>query len=841
MAAGRYLPFKKTKSHLAVKVTVVIAAAIALVSALSALMIYNMGFNALKHEIRDNLIMLAANSAVSIDAEKLRTVLETRSESSPEYQELQKQLQGIMEESGGKLRYVYTLAEADEKIIFVVDATPAEDMENHSKTGDVFNSEKYPVVFEGFKKPTAESEPIQDYEFGGIIQTGYAPIRDSQGTVVGVMALDMDVSVIHERQAAMHRAGSLTILAAILMAVLLGILLSRYITSPLISLKRSIEGFTKGEYDIRADIKRNDELGELAEAYNKMIFDLRVSRERLEKSRSELEEKVAVRTSELSEMNRDIREILDNISFAVFTVDHDLKVNNRYSGNAVDIFGDVYSADRDLLDVLFPSMEKASERSSMSSWIDKAFDSSIAKWNDIEAIQPVRETVITGSDGYGNVTAKYIRIFFQPLQVSSNSSLNERITKLMVYVQDITSEKEYSGILEMKSKDYKYDISEIIRKIKADMELFEDFMNECREYLFSFEPKLASLRDDKGDMDIINDLFRIVHTIKGNARIFSLSRIEGKAYEMENIFAAVRKGETELTDELIEGIFKNLDEFNHLFDELNMVYNSILNDDMNKKDNIARQADIGTIKVKIQEINSLGEIISKADTMLNLGISNGLLVNIDKDKVEELQSLFCESKKKLRSIRKVTVANLFINVPRMIREVSSELGKKARFVLKGGDAEIDKAIFDKLGDPLVHIIRNSIDHGIEKPEDRERNGKLTVGTIEVIIENRDSELCITIMDDGQGLDLDKIKANAVKRGLISPETAVGINDDEALRLIFLPGLTTKVSADDISGRGVGLDIVRTVVEDNLNGEISLENYVGSGFKMMLRIPVSSLV
>ncbi|NTV91424.1 MAG: HAMP domain-containing protein, partial [Clostridiales bacterium] len=535
----------KNKSSIAVRITVAITAAIAAVALVSVIIIYMLGLNALKHEIRDNLVMLSSNAAADIDADMLMSAAKKADETSVEYLTIQKQLQKIQKASGEKIRYIYTLVPSGGEMVYAVDAAPSDDTENHSVIGSFFDSKKYSAVLDGLKQATAELEPLEDTEFGGLIQTGYAPVKNLEGEVAGVLAIDMDVSIIKAKKREMNSAGAMTAAGALVVAVILGIAISSYITRPLRSITRTIEGLSMGDQDLMADQRRNDEIGELAKALNKMVFDLSLTREKLMSNNTELESKVVSRTLAISEINRDVRKMLDNISIAVFTVNEDMKVGTHYSGNAVDIFGEVFTSGTGLLDVLFPNAEvsgnHAYEKACMESWLIKAFESSISKWEFIETIQPVHETSFILLDDNGLENEKFIRIYFQPVQISTPSDPNEMISRMMVVIHDITGEKQLSSSVEKKDKKYPYDINIIIRKIKADTELFEDFINECREYLYGFEPLLTALRVNREDMELVNDLFRRVHTIKGNAKIFSLILIESKSYEIENVFSAVRK------------------------------------------------------------------------------------------------------------------------------------------------------------------------------------------------------------------------------------------------------------------------------------------------------------
>jgi two-component system chemotaxis sensor kinase CheA len=234
----------------------------------------------------------------------------------------------------------------------------------------------------------------------------------------------------------------------------------------------------------------------------------------------------------------------------------------------------------------------------------------------------------------------------------------------------------------------------------------------------------------------------------------------------------------------------------------------------------------------------LAELIRRADKLIMEEVSPIVASNLGTAKLAEIQNLFTETEKQFKIIRKVALGKLFARLPRLVRDLSTELGKKVRLNIQGDNIEIDKNIFDKLSDPIIHILRNSLDHGIEKPEERILLGKPEEGTINLTAGLSSTELLVEISDDGQGLDIEKIKAKAVKRGLLIPEKALYLSDQEAVNLIFSPGFSTSDQVNTISGRGVGMDIVKITIEETLKGNVSLSTQKNRGLKIRLAIPLA---
>ena len=181
---------------------------------------------------------------------------------------------------------------------------------------------------------------------------------------------------------------------------------------------------------------------------------------------------------------------------------------------------------------------------------------------------------------------------------------------------------------------------------------------------------------------------------------------------------------------------------------------------------------------------------------------------------------------------------LFGKYPRLIRDLAAKTGKKIQLVIEGGETEVDKSVIEELGDPLVHLLRNSADHGVEPPADRAASGKDETGTIRLIAGHEGSHVRVQIIDDGRGLDRARIGAKAVERGLCTEEQLASLTDDEVFRFIFEAGFSTADSVSDLSGRGVGMDVVRTNIERKLKGAITVESEPGRGTALAIAIPLT---
>jgi two-component system, chemotaxis family, sensor kinase CheA len=187
--------------------------------------------------------------------------------------------------------------------------------------------------------------------------------------------------------------------------------------------------------------------------------------------------------------------------------------------------------------------------------------------------------------------------------------------------------------------------------------------------------------------------------------------------------------------------------------------------------------------------------------------------------------------------RMVPIAKVFNRIPRLVRDLAKETGKEVELHLSGEETELDKSIIEELTDPLIHIIRNAIDHGIETPQERTANGKSVKGRIDLRAEHEGNHIIITSNDDGRGIDLERLKKKAVEKGLLTVAHAQEISKQETLNLIFLPGFSTAATVTSLSGRGVGMDVVRTNIQ-KLKGSIEIVSEVGKGTSFRLKLPLT---
>ena len=249
-----------------------------------------------------------------------------------------------------------------------------------------------------------------------------------------------------------------------------------------------------------------------------------------------------------------------------------------------------------------------------------------------------------------------------------------------------------------------------------------------------------------------------------------------------------------------------------------------------------------TVRVDIEKLDSLMNLV--AELLINKTRLEEISNRNDDHQTEHLTDILQQLDRvtmnlqnTVMQVRMVPIERIFNRFPRMVRDLSKELNKKVNLVIEGADTELDRSIIDSLGDPLVHLLRNAIDHGIEKPETRQRLGKAETAELHLSAAQKGNEILIQVTDDGRGLDPNKIGKKGIERGLITQEEFAKMSKQEKVNLIFRPGFSTSEKISDVSGRGVGLDVVKKTVE-SLDGHIDIDTELGKGTTFNISLPLT---
>lgn len=254
-----------------------------------------------------------------------------------------------------------------------------------------------------------------------------------------------------------------------------------------------------------------------------------------------------------------------------------------------------------------------------------------------------------------------------------------------------------------------------------------------------------------------------------------------------------------------------------------------------------------TIRVETKRLDSVmnlvGELVLGRNRLIKIGTQleqnheSDPQVRVLSETLAQLNLVTTDLQLAVMKTRMLPIKKVFAKLPRMVRDLSQKLNKQVRLEMRGEETELDKSVADEIGDPLVHLVRNAIDHGIETPAERQAKGKSGEGQLTIAASQEGNSIVIRINDDGRGIPVDKIKAKALAKGLISEAELATMEHREVLNLIFLPGFSTAEQVTDVSGRGVGMDVVRTNIR-KINGSVDLESEPGKGSQIIIKLPLT---
>ncbi|GJQ23357.1 MAG: chemotaxis protein CheA [Planctomycetia bacterium] len=452
-----------------------------------------------------------------------------------------------------------------------------------------------------------------------------------------------------------------------------------------------------------------------------------------------------------------------------------------------------------------------------------------------------------------------------------------------------------------------------------DVEIVREFLAESNDHMDDVEAKILELEKNPEDVDVINSIFRPIHSMKGSAGFLGMKDIGKVSHELETLLDEARKLKIKLTPEIIEILYGGVDVLKKLretiakklenkdapvdvidYQPLLSEISAILRQNQNQAQPEDTQASspkdkyIGEILLETDDISKdqleialqeqahgkrLGEILvekgittqervekalrtqsmvgkpssdtvkvdtQKLDNLVNLigelVIANALIRDtlgsnnngVNKN-LTHLNKIIKDIQDQVMCMRMVPLKSTFQKMARLVRDVSTKVGKKVRLEISGEETELDRTVIEEIGDPLVHIIRNSIDHGLESQNERMTKGKPSEGIVRLNAFHRSGNIVIEIEDDGKGLCKEKILKKALEKGLIEEDTS--LSDQQIYNLIFAAGFSTAEKVTDVSGRGVGMDVVKKNVE-RLRGKVEISTIEGKGTKISIKLPLT---
>jgi len=411
-------------------------------------------------------------------------------------------------------------------------------------------------------------------------------------------------------------------------------------------------------------------------------------------------------------------------------------------------------------------------------------------------------------------------------------------------------------------------------------DLLKDFIIESEELIEKLDQDLVELENRTDDLDLLNEIFRCAHTIKGSSSFLGLDKMSTVTHYAEEILNKLRKGDVVVTREIMDVLLEFVDVIKQLLDDIKNKKDDTSIDEIVRKLKLVNEGKVAvsssqmktasnqtnkkvenkasqikkvskaieqTIRVDVSRLDSLmnlvGELVLSRNRITQLAnelekkFEGEFLVEQLSETTSQIGLITTELQLAVMKTRMVPIGKVFNKFPRMMRDLCRDLNKEIELIITGEDTELDKSVVEEIGDPLVHMLRNAVDHGIEPPEERIKKKKPKKGTVWLNAYHEGNHIVIEVKDDGRGIDPEKIKKKAVEKGIITPEEAKNLNKEEIFGLIFRPGFSTAEKVTGVSGRGVGMDVVKTNIE-KLNGIIQVESEINKGSTFKLKLPLT---
>lgn len=404
-------------------------------------------------------------------------------------------------------------------------------------------------------------------------------------------------------------------------------------------------------------------------------------------------------------------------------------------------------------------------------------------------------------------------------------------------------------------------------------DLLTEFVAETREMLEASEGEIIAWEADPSDRARLDAIFRFVHTVKGNCGFFDFPRLERLSHAAEDVLAEVRSGRRTPDAALVTAVLSIIDRIAEIVgaiehgEELaddgrdNALIQALGDEDADNLAAIDQESEIKgdspesdqrseRASAHVNTVRTIRLPVELLDRVMS-GVSDMVLARNDlrhrlreagaqptiDGPFERLNSILDDVREAVTRMRMQRIEFLFGAFPRLVRDLSAELGKQIMIDVEGGDVELDREMIEMIRDPMTHIIRNAVDHGIEPPSDRLKAGKREIGMLGITARQAGNRISIIVTDDGRGLNAKCIAEKAVANGLITDVERDKMSREEIVQLVFAPGLSTAETVSAVSGRGVGLDVVRDNIE-RIGGSIKVSSTEGEGTRFILQIPLT---
>ncbi|PCI28546.1 MAG: hypothetical protein COB67_06090 [SAR324 cluster bacterium] len=602
-------------------------------------------------------------------------------------------------------------------------------------------------------------------------------VKDFQGKVLGYLVIQLSLQDANRVQQNIHNLLLVIGIAILILAIFFAYIASNKLTRPMRLLQQNADAIAQGNLDQEIETSRQDEVGKIAKSFATMRDSIRQQIKDLKTLNQTVQEQNQNLEYKVLERTTAIQDLLDNIGQGFLSFGQDYRIHKEYSKACTLFFGESIEQS-DVLQLLFAEQESA---------VKEVLDLLFNGVGDLNLV--------------GELLPKEISLNQRTLAVEyrwiSSQSAQE---KVMIILTDVTLRRQLEAQLAEDEST-----NELILKVAGDREGFLQLLKEVGQL---FTRIFTLLKKEPKEINV-NELFRYYHTLKGGAASFALKDVAESAHAIEFELEYIRKNQKPFTPALIRQI-------------------------TGKTQGLQQQLQ--------QSLDTLGGLLSKEE----LQGESIKTYRIPENKIKELERVLDTAKgtlqlsnleKAVYNLRKQPLGTLLKKYESTAQDLAQKLEKQVEVQLKGLEIEVDHEPLESLFSTLIHLVRNSVDHGIETPETRALLGKQEVGKLEIQAIQEADRLKLIIRDDGGGIDAEKIKQIALSKGLISEAEVETYTKEKLMKLIFTPGFSTKEKVTATSGRGVGLDAVQAAI-DELGGQLDVISHLNQGSSFELTIPLT---
>ncbi|MBI5017255.1 MAG: Hpt domain-containing protein [Deltaproteobacteria bacterium] len=502
----------------------------------------------------------------------------------------------------------------------------------------------------------------------------------------------------------------------------------------------------------------------------------------------------------IRERNAEVSLLMDTVPAGLLSLDEEFRVNPEHSRAAAEMLGTDALRGRAFTEVLGLTGEREDKGTELVEFLD-LLRLELVPEETVAGLNPLEELHFEAGGA-----ARWLRLRY--FLIRRGSDLPNHI---LAVLEDITEEKRLAAQVATSQRENLQ-----LRAIAEDPDLFREFLSETRRILTEVEGLAARLDATEASRPLVAEIFRGVHTIKGVAGSFGLGDLSALASELETSLDHLRKAD-EIPQDGVDQTRTSLAHLSDAFSEVVEGAKKLLGDDVAG----------GGLFLRISSEELLRHMVEIRSLTLDDGVKEAVLSRIKEEVL-----------RRLRALREVPARRGLARSLKILPGLLERLGKPVAFRFEGEDTPVDCDVVQELNTSLIHLIRNAVDHGIEPADERVEAGKPEEGAVSLAVSRQDGDVVVTLADDGRGLDPQKLKAAALRKGILDPAECGRLSAEEALGLIFRPGFSTAEQVTDVSGRGVGMDAVLDSIRQKLGGDIRVASSPGEGTRFTITVPAS---